>query len=188
MNQNKIFYGKSVHGNKKIRAVVSTIKNSTQMGKNVSSFETKVSKLFNKKYGVMVNSGSSAIHLLFDLLNLPKKSEIILPSLNFATPISSIIKFGLIPNFVDVKLETLCIDEEKIKSSINKNTKAIFVPNLIGSLPDWKKLRKIADMHNLILIEDSADTMGAKIEGKSTENIQIFQYAGLWISHNKLCW
>ena len=42
------------------------------MGKNVSSFETKVSKLFNKKYGVMVNSGSSAIHLLFDLLNLPK--------------------------------------------------------------------------------------------------------------------
>ena len=90
----------------------------------------------------MVNSGSSAIHLLFDLLNLPKKSEIILPSLNFATPISSIIKFGLIPNFVDVKLETLCIDEEKIKSSINKNTKAIFVPNLIGSLPDWKKLEE----------------------------------------------
>ena len=50
MNQNKIFYGKSVHGNEEIRAVVSTIKNSTQMGKNVSSFETKVSKLFNKKY------------------------------------------------------------------------------------------------------------------------------------------
>ena len=55
MNQNKISHGKSAHGNEEIRAVVSTIKNSTQMGKNVSSFETKVSKLFNKKYGVMVN-------------------------------------------------------------------------------------------------------------------------------------
>ena len=183
MSKNKIFYGKSVHGNEEIKAVVSTIRNSTQMGKNVSKFESNVSKLFNKKYGVMVNSGSSAIHLLFDLLSLPRKSEIILPSLNFATPISSIIKFGLIPNFVDVKLETLCIDEEKIESSINKNTKAIFIPNLIGSLPDWKKLRKIANKHNLLLIEDSADTMGAKIDGQSTGKYSDFSICSFYGSH-----
>ncbi len=183
MRQNKIFYGKSVHGNEEIKAVVSTIKNSTQMGKNVSKFEANVSKLFYKKYGVMVNSGSSAIHLLFDLLNLPKKSEIILPSLNFATPISSIVKFGLIPNFVDVKLQTLCIDEEKIESSINKNTKAIVVPNLIGSLPDWKKLRQISNKYNLLLIEDSADTMGAKIDGQSTGKYSDFSICSFYGSH-----
>ena len=138
----KIFYGKSVHGKAEIDAVVNVLKTSTQMSKNVDKFENKISKLFNKKYGIMVNSGSSAIHLLLDFLNFKKGSEIIVPALNFATPISSIIKFGLIPSFVDIDLKTLCIDIDKITSSINHKTVAMIIPNLVGSMPNWKKLQK----------------------------------------------
>ena len=74
MNKNKYLrvpYGLSVHGKDEIKAVVKVLKDSTQMGKNVFKFEKKIAKLFNKKYGLMVNSGSSAIMLAMESLNLP---------------------------------------------------------------------------------------------------------------------
>ena len=91
-NYIRVPYGKSVHGSEEIKAVNTVLKNSTQMGKNVYQFENKVSKLFQKKYGLMVNSGSSALLLAFEVLNLPKGSEVITPALTFATSVSYIIK------------------------------------------------------------------------------------------------
>ena len=79
-------------------AVIKTLKKSTQMGESVESFEKKISKLFGKKYGLMVNSGSSALILAIKSLNLKKGSEIITPCLNFGTTISSI----LLNNFCDI--------------------------------------------------------------------------------------
>lgn len=180
---NKIFYGKSVHGPAEIKAVVKVLKTSTQMSKNVNLFESKISKLFNKKYGIMVNSGSSAIHLLLDFLNFKHNSEIIVPALNFATPISSISKFNLIPNFVDINLKTLCIDEEKIINSINKNTVAMIIPNLVGSMPNWKKLKSICKKNNLILIEDSADTLGSLYDKKSSGSYCDYSITSFYGSH-----
>ena len=100
----KVPYGLSVHGKDEINAVVKVLKNSTQMGKNVKLFEKKVSKIFYKKYGLMVNSGSSALMLAMEVLNFPKKSEIITPALTFGTTVSYIVKNNLVPSFVDVDL------------------------------------------------------------------------------------
>ena len=80
---NKISYGKNVYDKLEINAVNNTLKNSTQMGKSVNTFENKIAKYFSKKYGLMVNSGSSALTLAFSVLNLPKGSEVITPCLNF---------------------------------------------------------------------------------------------------------
>lgn len=182
-NTNKIFYGKSVHGSAEIKAVVKVLKNSTQMAHNVKSFESKISKVFSKKYGLMVNSGSSAIHVLMDMLNFKKGSEVIVPALNFATPISSLVKFGLVPNFVDINPHTLCIDEKKIIDSINKKTVAMIIPNLIGSLPNWKLLRDIANKYNLSLIEDSADTLGAYYNKKYTGYYSDYSITSFYGSH-----
>ena len=96
----RVPYGLSVHGNEEIKAVVKVLKNSTQMGKNVFSFEKKIAKLFNKKYGLMVNSGSSAIMLAMEALNLPEGSEVITPALTFSTTVSYIVKNKLIPVFI----------------------------------------------------------------------------------------
>ena len=66
-----ITYGKSIHGKEEINAVLEVLKTSTQMGNKVGNFEKKISTLFNKKNGIMVNSGSSALFLAIKVLNLP---------------------------------------------------------------------------------------------------------------------
>ena len=168
MNKLRVQYGGTVHGKAEINAVVKVLKTSTQLGKHVASFEDKVSRLFSKKYSVMTNSGSSAMFLIMDKLNFPKGSEIITPILTYSTTVTAIIKNGLIPSFVDVNLNTLCIEVDKIEKSITKKTKAILAINLMGSIADWVKIKKIAKKFNLAVIEDSADTIGAKINNKST--------------------
>ena len=87
----KIPYGKNVYDNNEINAVIKTLKKSTQMGRSVTSFERKISKLFSKKFGLMVNSGSSALTLALKVMNFKKDSEIITPCLNFGTAVSSIM-------------------------------------------------------------------------------------------------
>lgn len=179
----KISYGKSVHGEKEIEAVVKVLKNSTQMGKNVYKFENKIAKIYNKKYGVMFNSASSALMIAFEVIGIDKKSEIITPALTFGTTVSSIIKNGFRPVFVDVKANTFCINEDLIEKAINKKTKAICIPNLIGNLPDWKKISNIAKKYNLFVIEDSADTLGAKINGKSSGTYSDISITSFYGSH-----
>ena len=179
----KITYGKSVHGNAEIKAVLNVLKTSTQMGKNVRNLEKVVSKFFDKNYGVMTNSASSALMIAFEILNLPKNSEVITPCLNFGTAISALTKNNLKPIFVDIKLNTLCIDEDLIEKKINKKTRAILIPNLIGNCPNWEKLSKIAKKHKLISIEDSADTIGAKYKNQSTGKYSDISITSFYGSH-----
>tara|TARA_Y100000031_G_C8236675_1_gene393602 strand:- start:1109 stop:2296 length:1188 start_codon:yes stop_codon:yes gene_type:complete len=179
----KITYGKSVHDNAEIKAVLNVLKTSTQMGKNVRKLEKIVSEMFNKKYGVMTNSASSALMIAFEILNLPKNSEVITPCLNFGTAISALIQNNLKPIFVDIKLNTLCVDEDLIEKKINKKTRAILIPNLIGNCPNWEKLSKIAKKHKLISIEDSADTIGAKYKKQSTGKYSDISITSFYGSH-----
>ena len=168
MKKMKVNYGGTIHGKEEIDAVINVLKISTQLGKHVHLFEKKVSKLYSKKYSVMTNSGSSAMFLIMEKFNFAEGSEIITPLLTYSTTITAIIKNDLIPSFVDVNLNTLCIDTAKIEKSITKKTKAILGINLMGSIADWVSIRKIAKKYNLIVIEDSADTIGAKIGNRST--------------------
>ncbi len=179
----RVPYGQSVHGNDEIKAVTKVLKNSTQMGKNVQQFEKKISKLFLKKYGLMVNSGSSAILLAMEVLNLPKNSEIITPTLTFSSTVSYIIKNNLIPVFVDVKQGTYCMDEDKVEKLINKNTKAIIAPHLIGNLVNWEKIYKMLKKKNIIIIEDSADTLGATYKNKSSGKYTDISITSFYGSH-----
>ena len=183
----KISYGKNVYDNKEISAVLRTLRKSTQMGKQVNSFENKISKLSSKKYGLMVNSGSSALILALKVMNFKNGSEVITPCLNFGTAVSSIMLSNLVPILVDCKIDTLQIDEDSIEKKITKKTKAILAPNLIGNIPDWRKIRKIANKYNLKVIEDSADTLGAKINNKSTGIYSDISITSFYGSHVISC-
>ena len=185
--KSQITYGKNVYGKEEINAVLKRIKQTTQMSLSVSSFEKKIAKKFNKKYGVMVNSGSSAIHLALKILNFKKNSEVIVPCLNFGTAISSLLFCNLKPILVDVNVNTLQINENLIEKKINSKTKAIMVPNLIGNIPNWQFIKKIAKKYNLKIIEDSADTLGAKINGKSTGVYSDFSITSFYGSHIISC-
>lgn len=164
----RVPYGRTVHGEAEIAAVTEVLRTSTQMGKNVREFQSAVAARFQKKHGIMVNSGSSANYLAVELLDLPAGSEVITPALTFATTVAPLVKKDLIPVFVDVEPDTFNIDVGQIEAAISARTTAIMVPSLIGNLPDWEAIADIAKRHGLKVIEDSADTLGATLRGKST--------------------
>ena len=183
----KISYGKNVYGKEEIKAVVNQLNKTTQMGYSVNKFEKLIAKKFSKKYALMVNSGSSALTLAMNVLNFKKNDEIIVPCLNFGTALSSVLQCGATPILVDIEVETLQINTDKIEEKINSNTKAIMVPNLIGNIPDLKKIRKLANRYHLKVIEDSADTLGAKIGNKSTGYYSDISITSFYGSHVISC-
>ena len=164
----RVPYGFSVHGQEEIDAVVEVLKGNTALGDKTKEFEAKIAKMFGKKYGVMVNSGSSANLLAFEIMNLPRGSEVITPLLTFATVVAPIVQKGLVPVFVDVDPSTYLINIEQVKKAITKKTKALMIPSLMGNIPNMKALATIAKKHKLWFIEDSCDTLGGKYTGKPT--------------------
>ena len=179
----KISYAKTVYGQEEIDAVVKCLNESTQMGNYSRQFESKIAQLFEKKECLYVNSGSSALFIAIESLEFPENSEVITPALTFGTTVGCLLKNNLIPSFIDVEPLTYCIDVSQIEKSINKNTVAIIAPNLMGNICDWEEIRTIADKHNLIVIEDSADTLGATIEGKSSGHFSDISITSFYGSH-----
>tara|TARA_B110000114_G_scaffold149221_1_gene159561 strand:- start:9 stop:1217 length:1209 start_codon:yes stop_codon:yes gene_type:complete len=179
----RVPYGLSVHGNEEIKAVTKVLKSSTQMGKNVSLFEKKISKLFSKKYGLMVNSGSSALMLAMETLDIPEGSEVITPALTFSTTVGYIVRNKLVPVFVDVEEGTYCMNENKIKNLITRKTKAIVAPHLMGNIVNWEKLAPMLKKKGILIIEDSADTLGATHKNKSTGHYADISITSFYGSH-----
>lgn len=179
----RVPYGMTVHGEEEIEAVVNVLRTSTQMGKHVREMEERVAALYDKPHGIMLNSGSSANYLGVELMNLPEGSEVITPALTFSTTVAPQVRNKLIPSFVDVEEGTYNLDADQVEAMITPKTKAMMIPNLIGNMPDWKKLREIADRHNLILFEDSADTLGGTIDGKSSGAFTDMSITSFYGSH-----
>jgi CDP-6-deoxy-D-xylo-4-hexulose-3-dehydrase len=162
----RIRYGGAMLDEREIEAVTKVMRTGMIIGEQVQTFETRVAELLGHRYGIMVNSGSSALMVAMRLLNLPKGSEVITSVVTFSTDVASIVHAGYVPVFVDVVLDTYQIDLDKLEAMIGPKTKAILVPNLLGGIPDWDRLREIADRHKLLLVEDSCDTLGATLKGR----------------------
>ena len=152
------------YGEEEIKAVEKSLRSGWLGGQGPQSikFEKEISQRFGKKHGVFVNSGSSACLLAIASLDLPKGSKIITPACTFSTTLAPIIQLGYIPVFVDVDPTSYCARVEDIMEAVDKDVKAIMLPNLIGNKPDWESLRFELNNHNrqdIYLIEDSADTI-----------------------------
>jgi CDP-4-dehydro-6-deoxyglucose reductase, E1 len=130
--------------------------------------EREVAALTGKARGVMCNSGSSALYLALELLDLPKGAEIVTCALTFSTDIAPMVRGGWTPALVDVEPDTYCVDVDRIEETITERTGAILMPNLIGNAPDWDRIRQIADRHGLPVVEDSCDTLGPRLRGTPT--------------------
>lgn len=182
----KIYYGKAVYDNKEIKAVLDVLKNSSLTlidGPKVKKLEKTVSKLFGKKYGLMVNSGSSANLLGLSSFNFKKGSEVITPNLTFSTTVAPIYQLGLIPHFIGVEKDKFIADPTHIEKCINKKTVAIMIPNLLGNIADWKRINQIAKKYKLKVIEDSADTIGYSINGNNTGKLSDIVTNSFYASH-----
>lgn len=152
------------YGEEEIKAVEEALRSGWLGGQGPKSveFEEAIAKRFGKKHGVFVNSGSSACLLAIAALDLPKGSKIITPACTFATTLAPIIQLGYVPVFVDVDLTSYCAIVDQVLAKVDKDVKAVMIPNLIGNKPDWPKLKQgLIEMgrEDIYLIEDSADTI-----------------------------
>src|SRR5690606_30069233 len=118
-----------------------------------------------------------------EILDLQPGSEVITPALTFATTVAPIVRAGLVPAFVDAAEATYNIDVDAIEDMITPKTRALMIPSLIGNLPDWDRIRAIADRHGLIVVEDSADTLGATLDGESTGTRSDISTTSFYGSH-----
>jgi len=182
----KIYYGKAVYDNKEINAAINVLRNHSLTlidGPHVKKLEKTVAKIFGKKYGLMVNSGSSANLLALSSFRFKKGSEVITPALTFSTTIAPIYQLGLIPHFIGVLENKFLADPDQIEKCINKKTVAIMIPNLLGNIADWAKINKIAKKYKLKIIEDSADTIGYKVNKKINGNLSDIATNSFYASH-----
>ena len=159
----KVWYApnkKEAYGDEEINAVVECLNDGwlAGFGPRTIKFEEEVSKAFSKKHGLFVNSGSSAILLGLSALNLNPDDEIITAACTFSTTLAPIIQVGCKPVFCDVELGTYVASPQQVVEKITDKTKVIMLPNLIGSKPDWEKIRELVSP-DIILFEDSADTI-----------------------------
>jgi CDP-6-deoxy-D-xylo-4-hexulose-3-dehydrase len=131
----------------------------------------------------MCNSGSSAIYLAIEALDLQPGDEVITGAVTFSTDISPMIRKGVVPVFVDVTPDTYQIDVDAIEAMITPKTKVILTPNLIGNAPDWDVIREIADRHGLKVVEDSCDALGLTLRGTPTGSRADISLTSFALSH-----
>lgn len=148
-------------------------------GRFNDDFEKKFAQYLGVKYALTTNSGSSANLLAMSALTshklgdrqVKKGDEVITVAAGFPTTINPIIQNGLVPVFVDCKVGTYNIDEEKIEEAITDKTKVIMLAHTLGNMFDLEKIVKICEKYNLWLIEDSCDALGAEFEGRKAGTI-----------------
>jgi len=182
----KIYYGKAVYDKKEISAVLNVLKNHSLNlidGPHVKKLEKIVARIFGKKYGLMVNSGSSANLLALSAFKFQKGSEVITPALTFSTTVAPIYQVGLVPHFIGAIENKFLADTDQIEKCINNKTVAIMIPNLLGNIADWSKINSIAKKYKLKVIEDSADTIGYTVNKKINGKLSDVTTNSFYASH-----
>lgn len=180
----RIPYALSVYDEKEERAVLEVLRShKTGIGEKTKKFESMVAKMFGKKHGIMVNSGSSANLLAYEILRLKKGSQVVTPALTFSTTIAPLLQKELKPVLIDVEEGTYLPNPSTVKDSINSRTSALMIPNLLGNIPDMKKLQEIKNQHSIYYVEDSCDTLGATFDGKPTGTYSDISTTSFYGSH-----
>ncbi len=160
------------------------------MGENVARFEEQFAKYFGMKYGVMVNSGSSAnlvaVASLFYKKDRPlqRGDEVIVPAISWATTYHPLHQYGLKCKFIDVQLDTLNIDVEQIEKAIGPRTRMIVAVSILGNPAAVDVMRKIADKHGLYFMEDNCESMDAEIAGRKTGTFGHLNTYSFFFSHH----
>lgn len=137
-------------------------------GYYVQKFESDFSKFLKLKKTLTVNNGTSAIHLVYLTLGLKKGDEIIFPGYGYMAASNIAIQLGYIPVFVDVDLESFCIDSDKIYRKISKKTKLIVAINTYGNICNFDEIIKIGKKNNILILEDAAESLGSTLNNKQS--------------------
>lgn len=154
---------------REIEAVVEVLKSGTlSLGPRLPEFEKALSGYAGTKYGIAVNSGTSGLHLCVRALGLKPGDEVITSSFSFIASSNCVIFEGAKPVFVDIDPVSLNFDIDKIEAAITPRTKAIIAVHAFGMPVDMPRVMEIARRHNLAVIEDACEAIGARIKDPAT--------------------
>jgi CDP-4-dehydro-6-deoxyglucose reductase, E1 len=160
------------------------------MGSSVMQFENEFADYFGSKYAIMSNSGSSANLLMIASLFFRSKNpltvgdEVIVPSISWSTTYMPLQQYGLKVKFIDIDLNTLNFDLEKLKEAVNDRTKVIFCVNLLGNPNSFTEIKSIINDHDVIILEDNCESMGAKYNHEMAGSIGLMGSFSTFFSHH----
>jgi len=166
------------------------------MGKKVKEFEAKFAGVFGSKYGMFCNSGSSSNLLMIAGLmssqyepkhggpRLQPGDEVLVPALSWATTVWPLFQHGLVPVFVDCDLNSLNMDTAKLEAAIGPKTRAMMIIHTYGNPMDMDVVTDMCKYHNLLLIEDNCESMGASFKGKQAGTFGVAGSMSTYFSHH----
>lgn len=176
---------------KELQAIQSVIdKDIFTMGNSVKQFEEDFAKFLDKKYCVMVSSGSTANLIataaLFYTKNpmLKRGDEVIVPAVSWSTTYFPLQQYGLKLKFVDIDLDTLNYDLEALESAISDNTKMIMAVNLLGNPNDFDTINKLIEDKDIFILEDNCESLGAEYKGKQAGTFGVMGTFSTFFSHH----
>jgi len=140
-------------------------------GRYIKMFEKEVAEYIGVKYAVAVSNGTVALHLALLAYDIGIDDEVILPDFTYIATANSVLYVNARPVFCDVDINDWNLDTNKLAEKITSKTKALMIPNIYGNPANFAVLNKFANEHNLIVIEDAAESLGAKYKGKMSGNL-----------------
>ena len=149
------------------------------LGQEVEKFEKEIAKYVGVKYAVATSSGTTALHLSVIASGIKAGDEVITSPFSFVASTNCFLYEKAKPVFVDIDLGSFNIDVNKIEKKISKKTKAILGVDIFGYPAEWEKIIKIAKKHNLKVIDDAAEALGAEYKGKklgSLGHLTVFAF------------
>src|SRR3990167_6647849 len=190
----QILVGATVYGRPEIKAVNKVLKEGwLGVGKYADLFEKKIAKYVGRKYGIVTNSGSSALLLAVQALNLPKGSKVIVCAAGFPATVAPIIHAGLIPIFVDAEMISYSIDPKEMEKALieeeekgdftDYGIKAIVFAHTVGNVANMTAIMEIAKQYDLKVIEDCCDCLGSRWKGKMTGSFGDISCFSFYPSH-----
>lgn len=174
-----------------IDSLDSLISTQVTMGRKVKRFE-KIFALYCKtKYSTMVNSGSSANLLAISILTNPEfknkikpHSEVITPAVTWPTTIFPLVNMGLKPKFVDIDLDTYCINTDLMYDAVTKETGLLLPVHLLGNVCDMGKICELANEKNFLIMEDCCEAHGALFKNKHVGTFGAIGTFSFFLSHH----
>jgi len=162
------------------------------MGKEVAQYEKDFAEFFGSKYALMVSSGSTANLLMIaslfftknESLKLKRGDEVIVPAVSWSTTYFPLQQYGLKVKFVDIDINTLNIDLEKLEAAITEDTRAILSVNLLGNPNDFNRIQEVVSGRDIFILEDNCESMGATLDGKQAGTFGVMGTYSSFFSHH----
>lgn len=171
-----------------MRAVIDTGR--FTMGQRVREFEAAFADFVGARHAVMVNSGSSANLVMVAALchradrPLVPGDEVIVPAVSWGTTYYPLVQYGLRMRFVDVDIHTLNMDPDAVAAAVTPRTRAVLAVNLLGAPNDFSRLQAVCDQHDLVLLEDNCESLGALFDGRQAGTFGLAGSFSFFFSHH----